>query len=184
MSYYNFNSIVKPMYELDKHDFLLLCYNTLKMSDIEILEVIANDTGVTFSRASIGKWRRDVEIKSRNPHERFQNAVDKKRFNHKEVANKIDYTHRKINYNKRFINYEEIIKGQGYKWVCDLDRYLNKCKKTISGLAKYLSVELSTVYSWIKQKNRVSKQYQNKIAKYLKARPEKIFSDKKVRIND
>lgn len=96
MPRHTFENTVEPVYGLDKFGLIKLCYFDNKMSDIEIIEAIERDTGHRFSRMAIKKWRDIFSLKARNPHERFQLAVDKKRFDHKKVAQRINYKLRNL----------------------------------------------------------------------------------------
>lgn len=112
MPKHSFNNTVEPFYQLNKFDFINLFYFKRKMSDIEIIELIERDTGVRFSRTALMRWRQSFALKSRNPHERFQLAVDKKRFNHQVVSKKINYRLRNL--------------SEGYKDRNILRRYSTK----------------------------------------------------------
>ncbi|MEW6075571.1 MAG: hypothetical protein AB1530_04605 [Candidatus Omnitrophota bacterium] len=182
MPLHTFQNTVEPVYGIDKFGLIKLCYFDNKMSDIEIIETIERDTGYRFSRMAVKKWRDEFQLKARNPHERFQLAVNKKRFDHEKVAQKIDYNARtrKIDYENRFIDYDKIKKTvtskYGYKWATGLDALLNRHKISDEKLAKYLKIGHHAIYQWKTLRSRVNKAFQDKISEYFGTISKKIFS--------
>ena len=108
--YMFFDKIIGPFYGLTQKEFIEKYYFENKMSDIEIVEMIERDLKYRFSRMAIQKWRAHLGLESRGHHDRFQLAVNKKRFDHHKVAKKIDYKKRteKIDYKARNLT-------EGYK---------------------------------------------------------------------
>ncbi|GEM_PF-3681007 len=166
---------------MDRFSFIRKFYFLKRMSDIEIQEMIERDAGVRFSRTAIKNWRDLCSMEARNPHQRFQLAVNKKRFDHSKVVQKIDYKARKINYRARNMTdgYKLRYSRIGYKWAINLYDLLDKYKKMNKDLAKSIGVSGSVISSWIHLKIRVNRLNQIRVANYFKIEPEKIFSDKK-----
>lgn len=154
------------------------------MSDIEITEMIEKDTGVKFSRMAIKKWRDAYELRARNPHDRFQLASDKNRFNHLIIAKKRNYKSRKMDYNN--INKRRVKLMRSYKcrknsllpisaYAFGLERKLSKNKKSASDLASFLGVSTLCVKGWCGVHNKVNKIYWRKISNFLACPKTEIF---------
>ena len=178
MPKYTFENIVKPSFKLDKIKFIRLFYFVKKKSDIEITEMIEKRTGVKFSRMAIKKWRDELMMKARNPHQRFQLASDKNRFNHMEVAKKIKYADRVINYDG--VNQKRTLLLKNYKFKDStygfgLEKQLNAANKNNKQLAGYLGVSVHCIKSWCSLYNKINKIYWGKICNFLDCTKEQIF---------
>ncbi len=175
---YIYADLVAPFYGVSKESFIKFFYLYKKMSDIEIAEMIEKDTGHKFPRQAIFNWRKSVGIKARSPHEAFQLAVDKKRFNHSKVALKINYKQRVIDYKKREIDYNDIaskLKPSEKRYYADnLGKIINK--KRIDKIEFALKIGFSpfTLMRWIRKQSKVSKVEICRMAEILKVEPFEI----------
>ena len=172
LRFYNMASMEEFVYEY---------YFKRAMSLGAIQKRILKDTKISIGRQGLWNWIYWSGLWARSQRKGFNLGVQKKRFSHKKVAQKINYTERVINYTET--NKKRLGTMAGYKYRASafafgLKNSLLSKRLATKDLADYLSVSHHCVKAWCALNNRVNEIYWEKISEYVGESNDIIFKRK------
>ncbi len=169
MAHPSYNKDVYPQLQMPLYDFMKYHYINRNMSDIDIIKMIQDFTGIKFSRETLSKWHKRTGIPARSPKMRFRLAINEGKIKHKEIARKAGKTARE---NRAHFNLN-IVKQRPAKY---LKKRLKEKNISQAQLARHLGVSTGCIHNWCSGDAWVSPCFWKPIENFLGLPHNNIFT--------